>query len=63
MFKTRPGYGGGGFEGISEPLDGVEVVDCTDVLDCIDIGDWLVARETGESDLGVDEVVSDGGGF
>lgn len=39
MFKIRPGYGGGGFEGISEPLDGVELVDCTDVFDCIDMGD------------------------
>lgn len=50
----RPkGYGGGGLSGMSEFVEGEEVVERTLR------GDWLVVRDTGESERGVD-IVSEG---
>ena len=50
MFALRrlKGYGGGGFSGMSEFVEGEEVVERTLR------GDWLVVRDTGESERGVD---------
>ena len=50
--STLPGYGGGGLSGMSELVEGVDVVEITDN------GEWFQQlRGTGDSERGVEEGV------